>query len=125
MGHHVPRMLEHGARMKESVEIENVVVKGGRRPHGCLQIWDELRGGRAGKVPRGVDRSKTSESGSGGFGFDLGDVVRGGAVDLDEARLHRLGDFPLKVDDQQAVLELRALDLDVVGQRELALEVAS
>jgi hypothetical protein len=125
MGDHVPRMLERGAGMKESVEIENVVVKGGRRPHGCLQIWDELRGGRAGKVPRGVDRSKTSESGSGGFGFDLGDVVRGGAVDLDEARLHRLGDFPLKVDDQQAVLELRALDLDVVGQRELALEVAS
>jgi len=45
--------------------------------------------------------------------------------DRDPARLHRLGDFPLKVDDQQAVLELRALDLDVVGQRELALEVAS
>jgi hypothetical protein len=31
-------MLERGARMKENVEIENVVVKGGRRPHGCLQI---------------------------------------------------------------------------------------
>ena len=38
MGDHVPRMLERGAGMKEIVEIENVVVKGGRRPHGCLQI---------------------------------------------------------------------------------------
>lgn len=33
-----PRMLERGARMKECIEIKNVVVKGGRRPHGCLQI---------------------------------------------------------------------------------------
>jgi hypothetical protein len=31
-------MLERGARMKECIEIKNVVVKGGRRPHGCLQI---------------------------------------------------------------------------------------
>jgi hypothetical protein len=34
----VPRVLELGAGMKEIVEVENVVVKGGRRPHGCLQI---------------------------------------------------------------------------------------
>src|SRR5580704_5454141 len=40
------------------------------------------------------------------------------------ARLHRLGDFPLQVDDQQAVLEAGALDLGMVGQCELALEVA-
>jgi hypothetical protein len=38
MRNHVPRELELGAGMKEIVEIENVVVKGGRRPHGCLQI---------------------------------------------------------------------------------------
>jgi hypothetical protein len=34
MGDHVPRMLERGAGMKESVEIDNVVVESGRRPHG-------------------------------------------------------------------------------------------
>ena len=38
MGDHVPRMLEGGAGMKERIEIEDVVVKGGRRPHGCLHI---------------------------------------------------------------------------------------
>src|ERR1700740_3185289 len=42
-----PRVLELGARMKEIVEIENVVVGRGRRPHGCLHCCDELREGRA------------------------------------------------------------------------------
>jgi len=83
-----------------------------------------VRGGRAGESPRGVDRCKSPESGSGGFGFDLCDVVRDGAVDRDATRLLRLGDFALQVDDEQAVLEAGALDLDVVGKGELALEVA-
>src|SRR6185437_2126948 len=61
---------------------------------------------------------------SGGPRLDLGDLVRGSAVDLNAARLHRLGDFPLQVDDQQAVLEPGAPDLDMVGERELALEIA-
>src|ERR1700742_559268 len=47
MRNNVPRVLELGAGMKEIVEIENVVVKGGRRPHGCLHCCDELREGRA------------------------------------------------------------------------------
>jgi hypothetical protein len=32
------------------------------------------------------------------------------------ARLHRLGNLPLQVDDEQAVLEAGALHLDVVGE---------
>src|ERR1700751_5743636 len=61
---------------------------------------------------------------SGRLGFDLRDVAGRGAADRDATRLHRLGDLPLEVDDQQAVLEAGALDLDVVGERELALEIA-
>jgi len=60
---------------------------------------------------------------SGGSGFDLSDVVRAGAVDRDAVRLHRFGDFPLQVDNEQAVLETGTLDLDMVGERKLALEV--
>jgi hypothetical protein len=67
---------------------------------------------------------QAAESGSCGLGFNLGDVAQDGAVDLDPARLHGLGDLPLQVDDEQAVLEAGALDLDVVGERELALEIA-
>ena len=63
-------------------------------------------------------------SGQAARDFDLGDVARVGAVDRDPARFHRLGDFPLQVNDQQAVLEAGAPDLDMVGERELALEVA-
>src|ERR1700730_7168251 len=62
--------------------------------------------------------------GSGRPGLDLSHVVRGRAVDRDAARLHRLGDFPLQVDDQQAILEPGSPDLDMVGEGELALEVA-
>ena len=83
-----------------------------------------LRGGRAGEPPARRRSIQVARVRSGGSGFDLSDVVRGGAVDRDAARLHRFRDFPLQVDDEQAVLEAGALDLDVVGQRELALEVA-
>src|ERR1700753_600271 len=54
----------------------------------------------------------------------MGDVAWGGAADRDAARLLRLGDLPLQVDDQQAVLETGTPDFDMVGKRELALEVA-
>src|SRR6478672_1444414 len=76
--------------------------------------------------PRG-SRAAVSEfcwDRSGRPGFDLGDVARSGAADRDAARLHRLGNFPLQVDDEQPVLEPGALDLDMVGDRELAFEVA-
>src|SRR6185437_9833089 len=79
-------------------------------------------------LPRGISRAARSilatQSGSGGLGFDLGHVARGGSADRNATRLHRFGDFPLQLDDEQAVLEAGALDLDVVGQREPALEVA-
>ena len=45
------------------------------------------------------------------------------AVDGDPPRLHGLGNFPDQFDLEQAVVEGRALDLDVVRQVELALEV--
>ena len=57
------------------------------------------------------------------FLLDLRRRVRG-AVDGNPARLHGLGDFPLQVNDQQAILKACAFDLDVVGERELSLKVA-
>src|ERR1700744_2625703 len=62
---------------------------------------------------------------SGGLGFDLGHVGRRGAVNSDPARFLRLGDFALQVNEKQPVLEARTSDLDVVGKRERALEIAS
>jgi hypothetical protein len=50
----------------------------------------------------------------------LGDAAWRRAVDLDATGPLRLGDLPLQVDDEQAVLEACALDLDMVGERELA-----
>ena len=50
-------------------------------------------------------------------------VGRRRAVDGDPPRLHGFGDFPDQFDLQQAVVEGRVLDLDVVGQVELPLEV--
>ena len=74
--------------------------------------------------PRAASIGPSRWSGSGGLGLDLGDVAGRGAVDCDAARLHGLGDLALQLDEEQPVLEARALDLDVVGKRELALEVA-
>ena len=45
------------------------------------------------------------------------------AVNGDPPRLHGFGDFPYQFDLQQTVVEGRVLDLDVVGQVELAFEV--
>ena len=57
----------------------------------------------------------------GGFAFDQ----RGFAsADLDAAGLEGLGQFALKADGQQAVVELGIFDHDVVSQLEAALEIA-
>lgn len=61
---------------------------------------------------------------SGDPGFDLCDVARTDVADRDAARLHRLGDLPLQVDDEQTILEAGALDLDMLGERKLALDIA-
>src|SRR6202035_3348231 len=61
---------------------------------------------------------------SGRLGLDLMDVVRcRRAVDGDAPRLHGLGDFPDQLDLEQAVVEGRALHLDVVREVELPLEM--
>lgn len=60
----------------------------------------------------------------GGLSFDLGHIVPDSTIDCDTARLHRLGDFPPQFDGEQPVFEPGALDLDVIGQRELAFEAA-
>ena len=59
------------------------------------------------------------------FGLDLAlcDIWSGrSAADLDPARLHLFGNLALEFDRQQAVLQLSASDLHVVGQLEAALE---
>ena len=56
-------------------------------------------------------------------GFDLRDVARRGAADGNPTRRHRLGDLTLQINDEQPVLEARALDFDVVGERELPFEI--
>ena len=54
MRYHVPGMLEDGARMQQRLEIEYVVVGGGRRPHVFLHSMtsgrqpDTTRPGRRG-----------------------------------------------------------------------------
>ena len=58
------------------------------------------------------------------LGFELAQVVRCCAVDGDLPRLHGLGDLPDQFDLEQAIVEGRALDLDVVGQVELPFEGA-
>jgi hypothetical protein len=40
---HISRVLERGAGMEERIEVEDVVVGRGRRPHGRLLLMDELR----------------------------------------------------------------------------------
>src|SRR5439155_12301321 len=46
------------------------------------------------------------------------------AADADLARLHRLGNLAHEINVQESVLEMRALDLDMVGELEHALEGA-
>src|SRR5437868_5162757 len=51
-------------------------------------------------------------------------VLRLRSADIDLLRLHRLGDLTLELDREQTVLDVRATDLDMVGQREAPLERA-
>ena len=80
--------------------------------HACLQFNGELdhtaRAGRAAELFRQEDRSS-------GLGLDRCDIARTGTTDLDAAGLHRLGYLALQVDEQQAVLEAGAPDLDMIG----------
>ena len=55
--------------------------------------------------------------------FELVHVGLRRAVDGDPPWLHGFGDFPDQFDLQQAVVEGRVLDLDVVGEVELPFEV--
>jgi len=55
-----------------------------------------------------------------GAGLDLLAVAR--RCDGNRARLHALGQVADQIDVQEAILELGALDLDVVGELEAALE---
>src|SRR5438270_6359614 len=77
------------------------------------------------KLPR-VGRAATAlvcrTRASGGVGLDLADRFRRGGTDLDLARLHGFGNLAHQFDHQQAVLETRALDLDMVGECELPFE---
>src|SRR5580693_9318654 len=59
---------------------------------------------------------------SGRPGFDFADAGRRRTVDRDPARLHRFRDFADQFDLKQPVVERGALDLNIVGQVELALE---
>ena len=49
MRHDVRWMVENRTRMQQGVEIENVVVERGRRPHGLLHFTDEVAVPRVGR----------------------------------------------------------------------------
>jgi hypothetical protein len=114
MRYHVFRMLEDGARVQQRLEVEYVVVGGGRRPHVFLHSKTSGAAARHNEAgpPQGFRSSRR--------GFELMDVA---AVDGDPPRLHGLGDLPDQFDLQQAVVERGVLDLNVVSQVELPLEL--
>lgn len=123
MREHIPRVIEPGARMKEIVEIENVVGERGRRPHGCLLFETGLRKSRAGSS-RAAWIKLRSWPRSGGLGLNLAHASWGcGCADCNLPGLHRFGNFALQLDDEQAVLEARTPHLHMVGKGELALEI--
>ena len=101
--------------MQERLKVENVVVSRGRRPHVFLHSKT------SGTAARHYGPAAAGYR-SGHLGFELMQVVRRCAVDGDLPRLHGLGDLPDQFDLEQAIVERRALDLDVVGQVELPLE---
>src|SRR5207237_412250 len=73
---------------------------------------------RGGSPPGGLEFEGCR---SGGLGrLDLADVGRSG--NRDPARLHGLRNFADQLNLQQAVIKRRALNLDIIGQVELALE---
>src|ERR1700760_3739553 len=72
-------MFERRARMKQGIEIEDVVVMRGRRPHGRLHCCDELKGAAR-------DRARAAS-------IDLGRAVSGQAA-LDSIWVTLLGVAP-------------------------------
>src|SRR6185503_6690083 len=79
--------------------------------------------GWSGVLGLGVDRLLGSRLLFAADGGAFPPRFRAGA-DIDLPRLHRLGDLADQFDRQQAVLQVGAAHLDVVGQRETALERA-
>src|SRR6266571_4262808 len=69
---------------------------------------------------RGAPKN-SAESALRGSGLGVDDLRRAG-TDRDLARLHGLGNLADEIDVKQSVLQARALDLDVVGELEAALE---
>ena len=66
--HHILRVLEGRAGMKERVKVEDVVI-GGRRPHGILLFIDDER------LPRDASRGAGQERHLGCLGFQFLDLV--------------------------------------------------
>src|SRR5258705_11733817 len=64
----------------------------------------------------------TDERRLGRLRFDLVRSGRARSVDRVSSRLHGFRDLAHQVDDQKTVLETGALDLDMVADRDLALE---
>ena len=74
--------------------------------------------------PVGRPSLRTRSPRSGGDLVSICLALRVAVADRDRARLHRLGDLAHEIDVQEAVLEARALHLDMVGELEAALESA-
>ena len=124
IGHHIARMRIDSAGIIQRFEVEYIAVIRGRRPHGCLHFKDVLARGPRGISPAprlDVVQRRTYQA---AFNSIWVNIPRGGVVDRNPARLHRLRNFALQIDQQEAVFEAGALDLDVVGQGELPLERA-
>src|SRR6185436_5131564 len=58
IGNDITGMSEHRARVKQGVEIKNIVARG-RRPHGLPPIQGRVDRVPRGTLPRGGDRSKS------------------------------------------------------------------
>src|SRR3954452_8978056 len=89
----------------------------------CAMAFGRRYPGQTKSPAAGVRRGGLKCEGcrSGGLGrLDLSDVWRSG--NRDPARLHCLRNLADQFNLQQAVIKRRALDLDIIGQVELALE---
>ena len=76
-------------------------------------------------MPRVVRRAASGSDRLGHLGLDLMNIVCGGsAFDGDLSRLHGLRDLPDQLNPEQAVVEGRALHLNIVRQVELPPEMS-
>src|SRR3954447_5058413 len=100
MRYHVLWVLEDGAGVQQRLEVEDIVVDGGRRPHVFLHSKTGGAAARHNEVRAAAKRIR-----SGRFGFELMDVVRGrSAVDGYPPRLHGFGNLPDQFDLEQTVV---------------------